>query len=303
MKPRILIQTDVSGWAWQYKALQLQRHLADDFEIVVHPVAENGDPPRGFDLYHTFDFPSISRVSRGALAVTGITAHVIKTWGDVQVQEWADRAAALHANSLLLLREIERFHPRCFYVPNGVDEALFRRTRPRRGGFVVGHVGKPNPRKGAELIRAACKIVGVELKINQARFNGGALPPEGMVDWYQDVHVIAVASDFDGTPNPALEAAACECAIVSNPIGNMPEFVQDGVNGFLVERSVESLAHAFAALRDNPDGTAIMGERARATVLEGWTWKQQAEGYRRMWWDVLRAERGSRFARGVESAT
>lgn len=300
MKPRVLIQTDVSGWAWQYKALQVQRWLADEFEVAVHPVFENGDPPRGFDLYHTFDFPSIDRVPQGELAVTGITAHVIPTWGDQAVAKWAARAAALHANSRLLLAEIKRFHPHCYYTPNGVDEALFQRTRARRSGaLVVGHVGKPNPRKGAALIREACAAAGVELKVNQARFNGGALPPEGMVDWYQDVHVIAVASDFDGTPNPALEAAACECAVVSNPIGNMPEFVQDGVNGFLVQRSVASLTVALAALRDNMDATILMGQRARQTVLDGWTWRRQAEGYRRMWWEVLRREQGSRFAGGT----
>jgi glycosyltransferase involved in cell wall biosynthesis len=38
-----------------------------------------------------------------------------------------------------------------------------------------------------------------------------------------------------------LEAAACGRPIISNQIGNMPEFIKDGWNGFIVPRKLECL--------------------------------------------------------------
>ncbi|MEO8601389.1 MAG: glycosyltransferase [bacterium] len=39
----------------------------------------------------------------------------------------------------------------------------------------------------------------------------------------------------EGTPNPALEAAACGCTVVSTPVGTLPELIRDAANGYLVE--------------------------------------------------------------------
>lgn len=284
-RPCILVLVDVPGWAWGRKAEQLVRYLNDEFDVLMHVRSGDGEvPPPGFDLYHTFELPWVERVPDGHRCVTGLTAHVLPTWGAARVQRWASRAVAMHANSLLLLREIQPFHPHCYYTPNGVDPIQFYRTRPRASDerLVVGHVGKPNPRKGSAIIRAACEAAGVELRLNQRRY-GEALTPDQMREWYQDVHVLAFASDFDGTPNPALEGAACEVAPVTNRIGNMPEFVEDGVNGFLVEREVDSLAARLRELAANVPRAIEMGRRARETVLAAWAWERQVEHYRVFW--------------------
>jgi glycosyltransferase involved in cell wall biosynthesis len=142
-------------------------------------------------------------------------------------------------------------------------------------------------------VKRAAEIAGVELRTVE-RTHRDAMTPAQMRDFYQGLHVLAVASDMDGTPNPALEAAACGVAIVSNRIGNMPEFIADGVNGRLLERrAVESYV---AALREIDVPTALrMGEAARATVEREWTWKHRAPAYGRMWLDALNA-------RGKEAA-
>jgi glycosyltransferase involved in cell wall biosynthesis len=294
VKPRIAIIADVRNWAWARKAEQLRLHLGDHFALeVAHLYDKRPDPlPRGCDLYNTFEVFQARQLPAGVPYVTGMTAHVWQTWeqqhGTGTVRKWASGALAFHANSRLLEAEMHTLLERpIWYVPNGVDEQFFRRTRARRSSarLVVGWVGKPNPRKGSDIVAQACAAAGVELRTVE-RTHRNALGPEQMREFYQDLHVLAVQSDMDGTPNPALEAAACGVAVVSNRIGNMPEFI-DGKNGRLVGRDVESLA---AELREISVVDAVrMGDAARSTVEAGWTWRAMAPNYARMWRGALDA--------------
>lgn len=291
-RPKVLVVADVDTWAWAKKAKQLVRHLSDEFAVDTWYSAKTPPPARiaEYDVVHTFEFPQVDKVPEAvpsSRVVTGLTAHVWQTWGAAKVRAWCQRAAAVHANSVLLVEELAHVLPgRIYYTPNGVCTDTFRRILLREGPLVVGHVGKPNPRKGHELIREACDAAGVELQ-TVARRHGNALSEEAMVDWYQDIDVILVASDMDGTPNPALEGAACECAIVTNAIGNMPELVEDGVSGYVVERSVEGLVKPLKMLKERPELARLMGYRAREAVLAGWTWRRQSSYYRRLWRDVV----------------
>lgn len=296
MKPRIAILADVRNWAWARKSEQLRQHLGDEFEIEVAFLYDRRpDPiPARADLYHTFEVFQASRLPHGHRLpyVTGMTAHVWRTWeeqhGAGTVRGWAKDARAFHANSKLLEAEMVALLGRPIaYVPNGVDETFFRRLRPRAASnhLVVGWVGKPNPRKGADIVAEACRRADVELRIVDRRHTN-ALGPEEMREFYQDLHVLAVASDMDGTPNPALEAAACGVAIVSNRIGNMPEFI-DGKNGLLVERNADSMATALCELACDLQNVSRMGEAARATIGRDWTWRDLSRNYAAMWKGAL----------------
>ena len=298
MRPRVLVVADVRNWAWAKKAAALVTHLSDRFEIEVAYSSEHATgaiiAARKHDLYHTFDALQVTAFPQGYPVVTGITAHVIQGWdtryGAGTVRKWASRSIGFHANSRMLQREIEEYLGRpVYYVPNGVDEAFWVRNgaRSSKGRLVVGHVGKPNPRKGAEIVRRACERAGVDL-LAIDRNSKNAMTIEEMLIYYQRIHVLAVSSDMDGTPNPALEAAACECAIVTNPIGNMPEFIVPGVNGYLTERTPGGLAAALIGLKNRPiEEVEAMGRAARATVIDGWTWAKQAANYAAMWDECL----------------
>lgn len=303
MRPRVALIADVRNWAWARKAEQLRRHLGDRFAIEIACIYEPKKPdplPKGCDLYSTFEVFQARQLPAGLPYVTGMTAHVWRTWeqqhGPGTVRKWAAGALAFHANSRLLEAEMRSLLERpIHYVPNGVDEAFFRRLRPRRinDHLVVGWVGKPNPRKGGEIVAEACRRAGVELRV-VGRTYRDAWAPEQMREFYQDLHVLCVASDMDGTPNPALEAAACGVAIVSNRIGNMPEFIVDDINGRFVDRSADSMASALRHL--SVTHAVRMGEAARATVETGWTWRDQAPAYGQMWLAALAARSTRRQA-------
>lgn len=287
--PRVLVLADVPNWAWARKAAALKQHLAGRIDVDVIFSTDRNATPRiraaEHDLFHTFEVSQVGTIPSGWPMTTGITAHVAHKWGPALMREWSKRAIGFHANSILLQREMKELLGRSvYYVPNGVDEVFFRRSRPRSAGrLVVGYVARPNPRKGPEIVEEACKRAGVELR-QIVRTWKNALTPEQMREWYQDIHVLAVSSDMDGTPNPALEAAACECAVVSNRIGNMPEFIRNGLNGYLTERTVDGLAAALAELARKPlEEVEQLGRAARATILDDWTWAKRAPAYAEMW--------------------
>ncbi len=69
-----------------------------------------------------------------------------------------------------------------------------------------------------------------------------------------------------------LEAGACRKPVVATRVGGIPEVIEDGVNGYLVESGdVESLATRVHALIANPSLRETMGEAGRAMVEQSFT--------------------------------
>jgi glycosyltransferase involved in cell wall biosynthesis len=71
----------------------------------------------------------------------------------------------------------------------------------------------------------------------------------------------------EGIPQIVLQAQAMSCAVVATTIGGIPEVVEDGVTGLLVApRDAEALAEKIAALLDDPELDARLGQAARAAI-------------------------------------
>ena len=291
-RKKILLISDVSGWAWWNKSKYLQMYLADEFDIdVVCMVGHDAKPgidAGKYDLYFTYGYSYVSYINNVKLdkRVTGVTAHRPKK----VLQSYMRQAWNVHANSLLLMKELRAIvdHKRVYYVPNGVDEKLFRPIEPLgKGLLVAGHVGKECPqKKQTAIIQPAINEAGVESFYNLNDYTT-RVPYCEMYRQYQEMDVFIVASIEDGTPNGALEAAACGRPIISNRIGNMPEFIKDGYNGFLVDMNTQAYVEKLKYLNENRDKLIEMGKNARTTVEQSWTWKRQAENYRRMFRSIL----------------
>lgn len=291
-RKRVVLIADIPRWAWDIKCKQLKRYLSDEFDIRIlyYEYVEHKDMPSRADLYVTFT-PShlrkLTHIDRDRL-ITGVTGHpgVTRWFG----RDYSKRVAALHANSLLLKQAIQLCHPRVYYVPNGVDTALFKPAEfKERKELIIGFVGKAHKEKGLDdVIRPACNMVtGVSLQTITKNWKE-AKPQSDLMQFYHSIDVYVVASTMDGTPNPALEAAACGRPIVSNVIGNMPQFIRHGENGLLLlGRDKREYAKSFAYLRDNHEHLHRMGSEARRTAEKGWDWKVQAERYRKMFREVI----------------
>jgi glycosyltransferase involved in cell wall biosynthesis len=114
----------------------------------------------------------------------------------------------------------------------------------------------------------------VRLIDNQRNFTD-ALSPDEMREFYNQADAYIVASVMDGTPNTALEAAACGLPIISNYIGNMPDLINNHKNSWLVdERNVQKYAHRLNWMKKHQRTTWEAGQKIREEVLKNWTWKK-----------------------------
>ena len=94
--------------------------------------------------------------------------------------------------------------------------------------------------------------------------------------FYRSIDYYLCASWNEGTPNPALEAAACGVPVVTTQVGNMPQLIDEGVNGFFVEPTVESVVHCFRNIQDMPESRyAAMSQAIRGSITPQWSWPRR----------------------------
>ena len=67
------------------------------------------------------------------------------------------------------------------------------------------------------------------------------------------IDILVLPSRTEGMPMIILEALQAGNCIVCTPVGGIPEVVEDGVSGWFIERSVESLRDKLLFLIRNPD--------------------------------------------------
>ena len=90
--------------------------------------------------------------------------------------------------------------------------------------------------------------------------------------YYAMAAVVAVPSHSEGSPNVVLEAMAAGLPIVSNRVGGVPEILEDGVTGLMVEPlRPEAMANALSGLLNDADLRARLGAAAQASAASAHT--------------------------------
>jgi len=293
---RILCVVNRPGWAHDRKTDALVRGLADHYALEkrfqADLTAEDLEAADAILFYYWLQIDELPhlrallRLRRERLLV-GVCSHyeLEGAWRAPALATLSE-ARAVFVNNRLLLEELAPLlSVPIHYTPNGVDTTFFRppvHPRAATTGLRVGWAGSltnhgPTHRGVQEVIAPAAALAGAELCLaaREARWRTAA----EMVDFYHSIDVYVCASRSEGTPNPCLEAAACGLPVITTPVGNMPELIRDGVNGFLVRREADDVAARLAQLRDDPDLRARMGRAARATVEADWDWRHQALRY------------------------
>jgi glycosyltransferase involved in cell wall biosynthesis len=85
-----------------------------------------------------------------------------------------------------------------------------------------------------------------------------------LLDLYQQADLLALPTYGDATPWVVLEAMACGTAVLSTPVGGIPDMLDGGRAGALVSYGdVRALGEALDGLLANPELLASVGARAR----------------------------------------
>jgi len=239
--------------------------------------------------------------SRAPALVRRLALPIVRRYADSVLFD-GETLVALHGGRERLGR------PAFVYLPP-VDTARFSPSPERRAEVraelgipadapVVGTVSVLTPMKGVESFletaaRVAAERPGARFVVvgaapeshraygDQLRRQAEALSlPHPVVfageqsdveRWYPafDVHVITSLPRSEGTTTTALEAQACGIPVVATRVAAVPEVVEDGVTGLLVEPERPDLV-AAAVLRLLGDGNlrSRLGAAGRATALE-----------------------------------
>jgi glycosyltransferase involved in cell wall biosynthesis/peptidoglycan/xylan/chitin deacetylase (PgdA/CDA1 family) len=117
---------------------------------------------------------------------------------------------------------------------------------------------------GAENLRPLCEEAGITSMI-------GHLGPVSMADrlrFFERADIFVLPTYAEAMPVSVIEAMAAGLAIVTTPVGGIPELIDDGENGVLFPAGdVNALAACIAGLVDNAERRRELGRRARDKVL------------------------------------
>lgn len=143
----------------------------------------------------------------------------------------------------------------------GVPELIegVRRMRDRGGRARLTVVGPSEQPGELEAARVQTTQLGLD---DDVRF-AGPLTGEALYECYRTHQVLALPSHTEGLPVVLLEAAAFGVAVLTTPVGSIPELIRDGENGVLVPPGdPEAIATGLDRLVD-PTRRAVLIERLR----------------------------------------
>ena len=305
MQPTLLIIVDRAGWAHDYKTRNLIRVLGSEYDIRLRYQSEvteaDIDEATLVVLYYWLQInglqslaPTLKRNRHKLLLGICSSYELDEGRREPGLVVIRDFACGVFINNLALYRQYQPLlNLPTFYTPNGVDTTFYTPDSSTAPSSLlrVGWAGSltnmgPGYRGFHEFIApAAAAVEGVKLltAAREDKLRG----PEEMREFYRSLDVYICASRNEGTPNPCLEAAACGVPLLTTPVGNMPELVRHGANGFFVERDVDDIARKLQTLRDDSELRTAMAKQIHEDI-QPWDWSLRARAYRQMFEEMIR---------------
>src|SRR5665647_2511579 len=101
----------------------------------------------------------------------------------------------------------------------------------------------------------------------------GYTPDRELPKLYQAADVFAFSTFYEHHPFAVLEALATGLPVVTTTVGGIPETIDSGKNGFLVEPfNSKQFSEKILYLFEHPTFATEMGAKARKTIVEEYDW-------------------------------
>lgn len=176
-------------------------------------------------------------------------------------------------------------------IPNGIDLSAFANTKEKDGEGVrllfVGAMGRLKGEKdliqaikkiedqchlkamllghGAEHIRPVCEESGVMQMIEHL----GPIPMTQRAEYFRKADIFVLPSYGEGFPVSVLEAMAACLPIIATQVGGIPELIENGKEGFLIEAGdIDALADRILKLAQDAALRKQMGAQGRQKVRQ-----------------------------------
>jgi glycosyltransferase involved in cell wall biosynthesis len=108
------------------------------------------------------------------------------------------------------------------------------------------------------------------------------IPNGELPDYLNELKLLVLPSYGEGLPNIVLEAMACGTPVLATPVGGIPDVIEDGETGFLLEdNSPECIAKNIFRALEHPNLNRIV-KNARKLVEDEYSYEKAVERYRKI---------------------
>ena len=201
------------------------------------------------------------------------------------------------------------------YIPNGVDtEKIKDITRKNTGVSTILYVGRLEEYKGVTfLINAFPRIKSFFPEARLVIVGKGSYKPElvslannlGVQDsteflenlsveelmkLYLSSSLFVTLSQYEALPVALLEAMAHGLPVIATSVGGVPEVIQSGINGFLLDYppNEETLINITKSLLKNSELSDNVGSSAKQTIISRFSWDDVARNLLSLYREILK---------------
>ena len=274
---------DRQGWAYHTTATQLMSQLQDRYHFDLVFAEDNpAIDADAYDIVYVFwwgERRHRAHVFESRKIVKEISSHRWEHQGEFGLldpsqayERWMSDAGWLVATSRRLEDAFRSVGKPLFHYSLGVDPVLFRPGDNRRSKLVIGWAGNPSDpaKRFTEILLPAC-AGDFDLRIADGNMAWDTMP-----EFFRSLDVILVTSVGEGTPLPLLEAMACGCYPVTTNVGIVPEVIEHGRNGLIVDPSAEAFREALCWCRDHIREVRSAGLENASLIRKSRTWQHSA---------------------------
>ncbi len=214
----------------------------------------------------------------------------------------------VESKSVIAFSNISEYRNKiAIYGPKYVDIKTFRIMKNLKDRkTIIGYIGRLSIEKGiANFVDAIPLILNkkrnvhfliggdgplfklLKTKVEEYGISGnvrfvGWIPDHELPEYLNELKILVLPSYTEGVPGIVQEAMACGAVVLATPVGAIPDLIEDGKTGFIMENnSPECIAQNVIRVLEHPYLEEIV-KNARRFIEEKFTYNNIVDKYRRL---------------------